>query len=304
MSGSDDALHQAARDRELGLTRDTLAQGFSIDQMHQAARYGNVGLARDLLAQGLNIDQMHPYGWTPLHEAVWYGQLEFVRFRVDQGANLEARNPIGNAPLHCTPDGHPNFLLFQFLVSSGANIRTRNSAGGSILHAIILNQLDPCWMYLLFDAAGDERAWFLMKDMFGNTPLHCTGSVAVAKHLVEYGFDPSAIQGVRSVWMCPTLFSSRNKKGKTPCEVAKDVQKSRIDTERKKKFKAVAKYLDSFESLPLVDPTTMKLSAGLNEFQRSLARRIYSTTLCRLHPGRDVVLRVMAFLFPADVMKR
>ena len=87
-------------------------------------------------------------------------------------------------------------------------------------------------------------------------------------------------------------------------EAKDNAQRTHLDDEQKKMLVAVAKNLKSFECLPMVDPTTMKLSAGLNEFQRSLARRIYSTTLCRLHPGRDVVLRVMAFLFPADVMKR
>ena len=62
-------------------------------------------------------------------------------------------------------------------------------------------------------------------------------------------------------------------------------------------------YLGSFESLPLVDLATMKLSQGLNEFQRFLARRIYYTILCKLPSGPDFGRRIMAFLAPADVMK-
>ena len=63
-------------------------------------------------------------------------------------------------------------------------------------------------------------------------------------------------------------------------------------------------YLASFESLPLVDPATMKLSAGLDPFQRFLARRVYYIALCKIPTGPDVALRVMTFLRPAaGVMK-
>ena len=97
--------------------------------------------------------------------------------------------------------------------------------------------------------------------------------------------------------MCPTLLSIRNKAGDTPRKrAAKRAAELRMTD-------AVYNYLDSFESLPLIDLTTMKLSRGLNEFQRFLARRIYFTTLCKLSPVGDVALRVMAFLAPVDVMK-
>lgn len=60
-------------------------------------------------------------------------------------------------------------------------------------------------------------------------------------------------------------------------------------------------YLAPFEDLLPIDLTNMKLSVGLNDFQRFLARRIYFATLSKL-PVRDAIaLRIMAFLSPTHV---
>jgi hypothetical protein len=102
--------------------------------------------------------------------------------------------------------------------------------------------------------------------------------------------------------MCPTLLNIQNKQGKTPYEVAK--QTSNKEVFLTDEYLGTSKYLDSFESLPLmVDLATMKLSPGLNDFQRFLARRIYYTILCKLPSGPDFGRRIMAFLAPADLMK-
>ena len=101
--------------------------------------------------------------------------------------------------------------------------------------------------------------------------------------------------------MCPTLLSIRNKQGKTPYEAVKQHYKKEVIVTHK--YLETFTYLDSFESLPLVDLATMKLSPGLTEFQRFLTRRIYYTILRKLLSGSDFGRRIMAFLAPADVMK-
>ena len=53
-------------------------------------------------------------------------------------------------------------------------------------------------------------------------------------------------------------------------EAKDNAQRTHLDDEQEKMLVAVAKNLKSFECLPMVDPTTMKLSVGLNEFQRFL----------------------------------
>ena len=116
-------------------------------------------------------------------------------------------------------------------------------------------------MKLLFDAmdksGSDPRTIFVAKDNDGNTPLHLAYKAKPAKCLIEYryGFDSAATSGVVSNWVCPTLFSIRNKKGKTPCERA-----SKWDS------KALENYVASFEDLSLINLTNMKLSVGLNDF--------------------------------------
>ena len=172
---------------------------------------------------------------------------------------------------------------------------TTNNTGGTLLSYIDHFDRGPTWISLLFNHIdGDQRTFLLRKHHHnGCTPLHMARNVASARHLVEYGFDPST-SGFRSTWMCPSILFIRNNEGKTPLEQSAKCNKKK------------AKYLGSFESLSLVDPATMKLSAGeagLNRFQRFLARRVYYTVLCKIPTGHDVALRVMACLCPADVMK-
>ena len=225
-----------------------------MQSLHQATMAGDLERARELLAQGHDVNARDHFEKTPLHVATFCGSLDMVRFLADHGADLEARNRHGWTPLFSAIYA-PNSLAFGFLLSRGADFNSIQTPGG-------------------------------------NTPLHLVGSIATAKCLIEYGFDPST-SGVQSTWMCPTLFSTRNNEGKMPHKCAK----------KPLLRKALAKYLDSFESLPLVDLTTMKLSTDMNDFQRFLARRIYYTTLCKISPGQHVAVLIMAFLSPADVMK-
>ena len=225
-----------------------------MQSLHQATMAGDLERARELLAQGHDVNARDHFEKTPLHVATFCGSLDMVRFLADHGADLEARNRHGWTPLFSAIYA-PNSLAFGFLLSRGADFNSIQTPGG-------------------------------------NTPLHLVGSIATAKCLIEYGFDPST-SGVQSTWMCPTLFSTRNNEGKMPHKCAK----------KPLLREALAKYLDSFESLPLVDLTTMKLSTDMNDFQRFLARRIYYTTLCKISPGQHVAVLIMAFLSPADVMK-
>jgi hypothetical protein len=106
-------------------------------------------------------------------------------------------------------------------------------------------------------------------------------SAASANDLVEYGFEASTLTcGLQSTCMCPPVFAILGGIGRIPCDEAgkrKGVRCRRGDTAS---HEAIELYFDSFDSLPLIDLPTMKLSPGLNEFQRFLAQRIYSTTSC------------------------
>ena len=248
---------------------------------------------RELLAQGHNINERDWRNKTPLHMAVYRGDIELIRYLVKQGANLEAKDNRGWTALrHSIYQGE--FEIFDILLSSGTDVSFRYTGGDTVLHLIVLLDHGPTWINYLFDTIDvDPRTLFSVKDDDGDTPLHCLKSLASANCLVEYGFD-SSTSGLQSTWMCPTLLSIRNKQGQTPYEEA---------TTQKERRNVVEKYLDSFESLPLADLATMKLSPGLNDFQRFLARRIYYTILCKLPSGPDLGRRIMAFLAPADVMK-
>ena len=266
--------------------------------LYLAARNGDIERARELIARGHDVNKRPRFqGMTPLHCALRsrYGavptKLDMVQFFLDQGADLEALDEYGCTPLHSAVY-RCEFLIFEFLLFRGADIAAKANTGRTVLHRIVLQGHPPAWAKLLFATREDARDFFSMKDNFGDTPLHHAQSLASAKALVEYGFDV-ATSGVESTWICPSLLSVRNDQDETPPERAYIHGR-----------KEVEKYLNSFESLPLVHLTTMKLSPGMNEFQRFLARRVYFTTLCKLPLGnKDLALRVMAFLSPGDVMK-
>ena len=148
---------------------------------------------------------------------------------------------------------------------------TRDNDGKTVFYWVLLRDRGPAWMRLLFKHAdGDDPRTLLSEKHSTNarTALHLARTVASARWLVEYGFDPLT-SVIQSTWMCPSILFIPNDEGKTPG----DKSKKRGDQAKK------AKYLDSFESLPLVNPATMKFSAGLDPFQRFLARRVYYIAL-------------------------
>ena len=247
----------------------------------------------ELLDQGHDVNERNDFEETPLHTAINLNLVEMVRLLVDRGADLEAQEERGNTPLRISTDFH----IFEFLLYRGADAMTRDNDGKTVFYWVLLRDRGPAWMRLLFKHAdGDDPRTLLSEKHSTNarTALHLARTVASARWLVEYGFDPLT-SVVQSTWMCPSIFFLRDNEGNTPLEHCEKLKK-----------KEKAKYLDSFESLSLVDPATMQLStgeAGLDQFQRFLARRVYYIVLCKIPIGHDVALRVMAFLSPADVMK-
>ena len=294
-------LHHAVSSNYVGMVGCLLDRGADLEArntsgatpLNSAALWPDrVGMVRYLLGRGADLEAGDKYGNTPLHNAVTRNRVEMVRYLLGRGADLEARDKNGDTPLRL---GCPKFNMFEFLLSRGADATTTNNHGRTVLHFILFFDGGPTWMSLLFDHIdGGPSMLYSKKNSKGYTPLHIARNVASTRCLVEYGFDPS-ISGFQSTWMCPSILFLRDNRGKTPLEHCE-----------KWKNKGKAKYLGSFESLSLVDPATMKLSAGeagLNRFQRFLARRVYYTVLCKIPTGHGVALRVVAFLHPADVMK-
>ena len=252
-----------------------------------AALVDDLDRVRELLAQGHNINERDECNATPFHLAVTHGKIELVGYLVAQGADLDAKDNDEYTLLSYSIV-EAEFEIFEILLSRGADAGVKEIDGDTVLHMIVLCNNGPTWINCLFDSVDiDPRTLFSMKNNDGDTPLHYVTGVASAECLIEYGFDPST-SGLQSTWMCPTCLSIRNERGKTPCEMSAHGAKT---------------YLASFKDLPLINLATMKLSPGLNEFQRFLARRIYYTVLRKLPPGPDVAFRIMAFFCPADAMK-
>ena len=271
------------------------------ESLHEVAARGDLERVRELLAQGHDVNGSDDEHETPLHIAARSDHLDIARCLVDHGADLnEHNNSMCCTPLHYAVINR-KFRICEYLVACGADMTIKTSCGNTALHLIgfLHSVVDPLSLKNTFASMEDPRPLFAIDGANGDTPLHQLRDVAFAKCLIEYSFDPPT-SGVQSTWICPTLFSTRNTTGETPVEKAAMMTKN-VTGYYRKHYAAVEKYLDSYESLPLVDLSTMKYSPGLNKFQRFLTRRIYYTTLPKLGP--DVALRVMAYLSPADVMK-
>lgn len=296
-----------------------------------AIRGGRLDRVVELVKKGHDVNELTGFDQgSPLHN-VRFLHNEQLAYDIAHAllangarAHLHVRDLSPSTPFEiCSYNGMYRVcqLLLAHGVAQGSNPITSVSQllvtrGGSP------TGVSPTLLRKMLASLGADARSLVLKQSTNNgrCSLHYALNTAVARCLVEYGYDPIR-SGVESTWMCPSIFVIRDKAGDTALGAAKrhasvvqaELRASVVDgrgflgpgysRQSLEALRDLETYLYSFESLPLIDLETMKASTELNGLQRFLAKRLYFTTLAKVLPLQDLALRVMSFLSPADVMK-
>ena len=109
----------------------TLTRG-SKDAIFPAAKEGNLELLKQLLAEGTPVDHRNFNGETVLHVAASRGDLKMVKFLVSKGADVNALTGKRWQPIHhAMRFEHPE--VANYLISHKASLLTKTSDGFTAL---------------------------------------------------------------------------------------------------------------------------------------------------------------------------
>ncbi len=105
----------------------TLTRG-SKDAIFPAAKEGDLGLLKELLAEGTAVDHRNFNGETVLHVAASRGDLTMVKFLVSKGADVNALTGKRWQPIHhAMRFEHPK--VANYLISYKASVLAKTSDG-------------------------------------------------------------------------------------------------------------------------------------------------------------------------------
>ncbi len=109
----------------------TLTRG-SKDAIFPAAKEGNLKLLKELLAEGTEVDHRNFNGETVLHVAASRGDLAMVKYLVGAGADVNAQTGKKWQPIHhAMRFDHP--AVANYLIKHNASPLTKTSDGLSAL---------------------------------------------------------------------------------------------------------------------------------------------------------------------------
>ncbi|MEY2393307.1 ankyrin repeat domain-containing protein [Wolbachia endosymbiont of Tettigetta isshikii] len=71
------------------------------DALHDAARNGELGVVRYFIKRGVNINSADKNGWTSLHHAAYGGSSRVVQYLINNVANIHPEDTVcGRKPIH------------------------------------------------------------------------------------------------------------------------------------------------------------------------------------------------------------
>ncbi len=154
-----------------------------------AAREGDIALVRDLVANGADVDQAHNDGTTPLLWATYHSQLDLVTLLIEQGADPDAANDLGITPLlQAARIG--DAPVMRALLDGGASIVNEDSAFEPALQAAARSgSVDA--VKLLLERGSDPNATEPYQDQTALMWAAAEGHLDVVDALLEGGADPN-----------------------------------------------------------------------------------------------------------------
>lgn len=209
--GGDPPLYWAAVNGRIKAVRLLLARGAAPDAggaLFQLVSNADTPVMKLLLDQGARINAQDAQGDTVLHKAArakeatnapgcgdpgderprcWRGSDRMVRLLLARGADPDLVNRYGAAPVHYAIADELIDVAWILLRATGAKISIADNNGWTPLHLAARQGSIRLVRYLL--SRGVARS---QPDEEGNTPLHVTTDVAVAKLLVTRGANLGA----------------------------------------------------------------------------------------------------------------
>ncbi|MBA3455114.1 MAG: ankyrin repeat domain-containing protein [Deltaproteobacteria bacterium] len=210
-SGGVPPLHQAAMNGRIKAVRLLLARGADPDAggaLFQLVLNADTTVMKLLLDHGARINAQDAEGDTLLHKAArtkeatrtagcgdpederprcWRGSDRMVRLLLARGADPDLVNRYGAAPVHYAIAENLADVAWILLHATGAKISVADHNGWTPLHLAARHGSIRLVRYLL--SRGVARS---QPDEDGNTPLHLTTDVAMAKLLVTRGANLGA----------------------------------------------------------------------------------------------------------------
>ena len=96
------------------------------DAMHDAAKNGDLGQIEELIAQGESAEYVEPIsGLSPVHWAARNGHADAVALLIDNGGPVASRDTErGYTPLHW-PAARGHIAVVNLLIANGADVNAR-----------------------------------------------------------------------------------------------------------------------------------------------------------------------------------
>ena len=203
-AGALPTLHEAARDGQLDVVTDLLAQGADVNAkdpsgataLHYSAMRGHEEIAKVLLANGADVNSTDEANRTALDFATTARQPKIVEMLLaEEGVKIDVRD--GRVLLGQAVDGGYSRLVQLLLDKFPDLVNGRNRYGETLLHNAA-RAGNRGLVQLLLEGGSDVNA----ADNNGSTALHFVamqGRKDIAELLIDRGADVTVTDGVGAV---------------------------------------------------------------------------------------------------------
>ncbi|MCF6768349.1 ankyrin repeat domain-containing protein [Thiotrichales bacterium 19S11-10] len=212
--------------------------------LHFAAMTGNVEKAKLLIGRGAKIEVANDAGETPLHIAATNGNLELAKLLIRSGANVNAENKQGETPLHFAlyyKKNNEYTEVITLLINNNADTTAKNKKEITPNDVAFQSHKESLpTKESLFNQAKTEFQDAVLKSDYenakkhlsdmtnsdisvsGNTQLH---NAVLAADQAKTKEDKAKFNNLIEILTKNGADNfSKNKSGKIPCELTKDIE--------------------------------------------------------------------------------
>lgn len=142
--------------------------------LHSAARNKNIGLAKTLLCDGFDVNLIDNEGRTPMHMAIKARDLNMVIFLFTNRALLKPAKKLWTPKMKFIPVIHEAIdyddpAILSYLIRNGAELNSQDPSGMNAIALAVKRKLSENILMELIEAGSDPA----FPDKSGKTALHC-----------------------------------------------------------------------------------------------------------------------------------